>query len=129
MATLTEMELFLVLLVCFQIKHFLCDFPLQREFMVTAKSRRDWSFFVPLLMHASIHAIFSLMIILVIKPQLLWLALVDLFVHFSMDRIKSGPRYLGRFNQHNTAAYWNCFGFDQMVHHFTHYFIIWSLIA
>ncbi len=83
---------------------------------------------MPLTAHAGVHAIFTVIIVLVINPSLAWLALVDFVAHFTMDRIKSGPKYFGRFNDAQKASYWNCFGFDQMVHHLTHYFIAWSLV-
>ncbi|MCB0389823.1 MAG: DUF3307 domain-containing protein [Bdellovibrionales bacterium] len=125
---MTDFELLFSLFAAFQIKHFLCDFPLQREFMIAKKGSENWDFFIPLLIHSSVHAFFSLAIILVVNSNLWWLAIVDLIVHFIMDRIKSGRRYLGRFQDTTKAVYWNIFGFDQMVHHFTHYTIIWFLV-
>lgn len=68
------------------------------------------------------------MIVLILAPHLWWLALLDVVIHFIMDRIKSGPRYLGRYNDKAKAAYWNCFGIDQMVHHLTHFYIVWVII-
>ena len=60
----------------------------------------------------------------------LWhLALIDLGIHFVMDRLKSGPRYLGRFNKLDSAVYWNVVGIDQMVHHLTHLYIIYRLVV
>jgi hypothetical protein len=56
------------------------------------------------------------------------LAIVDFVVHFTMDRIKAGPRYLGRFSDVSSKAFWVSFGFDQMVHHLTHLYIVWYLI-
>lgn len=84
------------LLVLFQIKHLIADYFLQGKWMLQ-KFRADWGFFYPLLTHASVHALFTLAICLFFAPHLWWLALVDLVVHFIMDRIKAGPKYLGRF--------------------------------
>lgn len=86
------------------------------------------------------------------------LALLDFAIHFVMDRVKASPDMLGRFktltpdeykrcsNIVNSWApetnaddakrrlrgntfFWWALGFDQMVHHLTHYLIIWKLIA
>jgi hypothetical protein len=95
--------------------------------MVKGKALPGWEFLGPLAMHAGIHSIFTLMILLITNRSLWWLALVDFIVHFCMDRIKSGPNFLGRFKDHQKASYWNAFGLDQMVHHLTHYFIVWQL--
>ncbi|MEM7252894.1 MAG: DUF3307 domain-containing protein [Pseudomonadota bacterium] len=116
------------LLVAFQVKHFVADFPMQREYMLR-KTLPGWSFLVPLLVHCGVHAIGTLIIVLVVNPTMWWLAAMDFAIHFVMDRIKASPRYLGRFNDITRPAYWNCFGIDQMVHHLTGYAIIWILVT
>lgn len=116
------------LLVIFQVKQFAADFPLQNRYMLQ-KTRSDWSFIPPLALHCAIHAAITLFIVALILPKLWWLAIVDFFLHFAMDRIKAGPRYLGRFRDTNSVGFWMSFGFDQMVHHMTHYWIIWMLIT
>lgn len=115
------------LLIIFQLKQFLADFPLQNRYMLQ-KTRSDWSFIPPLALHCAIHAVITLGIVMLIIPSLWWLAFVDFVTHFTMDRIKAGPRYLGRFRDTSSIGFWMSFGFDQMVHHFTHYWIIWMLI-
>ena len=118
-----------ILLVVFQMKHFVADFPLQFGFMVVAKARKGWDFAPALALHCAVHMIFTLCITLVINPRLWWLSLVDFATHFIMDRIKSGPRFLGRFDNVERQPFWICFGFDQMVHHLTSYFIIYQLVS
>jgi hypothetical protein len=68
-----------------------------------------------------------LAITLYLKPSLWWLAILDFIVHFTMDRLKAGPRYLGRFSDIRSKAYWVSFGLDQMIHHLTHIYICWML--
>lgn len=114
------------LLVIFQLKHFIADFPLQTSWMLN-KRLPGWSFVLPLAAHCAVHAGITLLIVLVVHPALWWLAVVDFCVHFVMDRCKSASHYLGRFNDPSRQSFWNCFGLDQMVHHLTHYFIIWQL--
>jgi len=84
------------LLVLFQIKHFVADYPLQNKYML-GKFKPGWGFALPLLAHAGVHALFTLAICLWMAPNLWWLSIVDLITHFIMDRIKASPRYLGRF--------------------------------
>lgn len=116
-----------VLLVVFQIKHFIADFPLQFPYMLR-KLSPGWEFVFPLSLHCSVHALLTLLITLLTVPSLWYLSVLDFIIHFVMDRIKSGPRYLGRFNDVHRSPYWIAFGFDQMVHHLTHFWIIWMLI-
>ena len=115
------------LLVVFQLKHFVADFPLQNRYMLQ-KKKTDWSFIPPLASHCAIHALLTLVLVLWLEPRLWWLGLVDFFVHFTMDRIKAGPRYLGRFSDVSKSSFWIALGFDQMVHHLTHIYIIWALV-
>jgi hypothetical protein len=117
-----------LLLVLFQVKHFLADYPLQFPYMLR-KFRPGWDFFVPLTAHCVVHALFTLALCLWWNPSLWWLAIVDFGAHFLMDRIKSGPRYLGRYNNMAKTAYWVTFGIDQMVHHLTGLYIVWVLIT
>jgi len=146
------------LLIFFQAKHFLADYPLQNGFML-GKFKPGWDFVLPLTAHAGIHALFTTGLCLYIAPHLWWLGIIDFAVHFIMDRIKAGPKYLGRYkalsanefmnvmqerhiaflqndqqyiNEQNdklkgNVRFWWALGFDQMVHHITHYYIIFAL--
>lgn len=117
-----------LLLVIYQFKHFIADFPLQGKYML-GKFKPDWSFFWPLVAHCSVHSAFTLAIVLCFKPEVWWLAIVDGVVHFTMDRIKAGPKYLGRFKDLYSKQFWWSLGIDQMVHHLTHYYIIFMIIT
>ena len=116
-----------VLLIVFQVKQFVADFPLQREYMLR-KVRPGWDFVAPLALHCLVHASMTLAICLWWNPSLWWLAAVDFAAHFFMDRLKSGPMYLGRYNDRTRTSYWTAFGFDQMFHHLTHLYLVWVLI-
>lgn len=165
------MKLIFLLLVIYQIKHFLADYPLQGEFML-GKFKPDWSFVKPLLAHVGVHAAMTFVIAAFLVPLhiALLLGMVDATIHFVMDRLKAGPKYLGRFkpltgeqwmlykqasldtsnkgpsgwalsetDAHNTRAnakqklrsnvlFWWALGLDQMVHHLTHYGVIYLII-
>ena len=99
---------------------------------------------MPLAGHVLIHGAMTLVICVNYGPlsTAIWLALFDASIHFVMDRIKASPKYMGRWKvlsagEWPTATpekkranniFWSCLGIDQMVHHLTHYAIIWVLL-
>jgi hypothetical protein len=115
-----------LLLILFQIKQFIADFPLQKEYMLR-KVLPGWDFVPPLALHCAVHAVGTLLILSFVAIHLWWLAVIDFAVHFMVDRIKSSPRVLGRYRDQTRPAFWNVLGLDQMMHHFTHYWIIWYI--
>lgn len=119
----TELLLVFFLLVVFQIKHYLADYPLQNEYMLGKFDVEGWV--LPLATHCSVHGAFTLIILapIVPTPWAIGLALFDMIAHFTMDRIKASPFLLGMYEP-SQKQYWNVLGFDQLVHHLTHYMII-----
>lgn len=128
MFTTVDVQLLFWLLIFYQVKHLIADFILQNVWMLQ-KASPGWNFFWPLSIHSGVHGLITLAVTLAVRPHLWWLSIIDFAVHFTMDRIKAGPRYLGRFNDVRTKAYWVCFGFDQMVHHLTHLLICWYIAS
>lgn len=131
------------LLAIFQLKHFLADYPLQTRYML-GKFRDDWGFAVPLLQHVLVHGLMTFAIALAYRPRMAATLMVfDMVVHFGMDRIKAGKKYLGRFKTltaetagnatpeqwRSSDFFWYSVGLDQGVHHLTHYAIIWMLVS
>ena len=123
-----QLEWTFYLLVIYQLKHFVADFPLQREYMLR-KGIDSWQFLLPLLTHCSVHGLGTLIIVLFLNSSLWWLAIFDFVVHFFVDRIKAAPKYLGRYNDLSRSSFWNILGIDQMVHHLTHIYIIWWIVT
>lgn len=120
----------IVLLFIFQIKHFLADYLFQGKYML-GKFKGGTEWILPLLAHASVHAAFTFVISFIFVQKLstaFCLSVLDLVIHFLMDRIKASPNLLGRFKP-DSKYFWWALGFDQMVHHLTHYFIIIYLIG
>ena len=118
------------LLVLFQLKHFVCDYPLQTQYMLGKMQATGW--IQPLAAHAAVHAIGTFIItIIVFNPAYyldavtlaVILAIVDFIVHFMVDRIKASPNLGGRFNP-TQPYFWWALGADQMAHHLTHYLFI-----
>lgn len=122
-----QLKLTFILLIIYQLKHYIADFPLQREYMLR-KTNPHWDFMLPLALHCGVHGIGTLLITLVYAPQCWWLSIVDFVLHFITDRLKSGPRYLGRFNDLSKPGFWNVLGLDQMVHHLTHIYFIYIIV-
>jgi hypothetical protein len=126
------------LLLAFQIKHFLADFPLQGTYML-GKFKTGTAWIKPLATHALVHAAFTFYVC----GLYLWLshsitgvhqlkiagalALLDFVVHFTVDRIKASPHMLGKFKPGNKFFWWSL-GADQTAHHLCHYTIIYLLL-
>lgn len=126
--TIPDLQFIFVLLIVFQIKHLIGDFVLQTGWMVRGKSLPGAGFVFPLSIHVLVHAVMTFGIVMLVDRNLWYLAILDFAVHFIMDRVKAGPNMLGRYNDVSKSSYWIPFGIDQMVHHLTHYGIIWILI-
>ena len=120
------------LLVLFQLKHFVCDYPLQTQYMLGKANATNW--IKPLAAHAFIHLsgtwivlhlygmIFSLDYNKYIFT-IVALSLADFIIHFTVDRIKASPNLGGRWNP-TQPYFWWALGADQMAHHLTHYLFI-----
>jgi hypothetical protein len=125
------MRLIFVLLVVYQLKHFLADYPLQGTYMLGKFKLHGWV--RPLAAHAGVHGLLTLAIALLFIGKKSFfvpvaLAVFDFTIHFTMDRIKASPNMLGRFKDFYDKRFWWSLGFDQMVHHLTHYTIIYVLV-
>jgi len=119
------LELF-SLLVLFQIKHFICDYPLQGKYML-GKFKDGYAFILPLTAHAAVQASGTLLIVSCFNIKLWWLAIVDFILHFIVDRLKADKRLLGRWS-YNQSYFWWALGFDQLTHHLLdilYVFLIW----
>ncbi len=125
---LSDVQFIFLMLVVFQLKQLVGDYLLQTGWMVNGKAKQGAGFIFPLTVHVGVHAVSTLAIVMVVNKDLWFLALFDFAAHFIMDRIKSSPHMLGRFTDITKQSFWIPFGIDQMVHHLTHYFIIWQLL-
>jgi Protein of unknown function (DUF3307) len=136
------MPLWFTLILIYQVKHFVADYPLQGRYML-GKFLPGWGFVLPLLAHVAVHGAFTLAITsFLVGWWCIPLALFDATIHFLMDRAKASKRYLGRFKpltaetyptatpaqlKSNTYFWWSL-GLDQMIHHLTHYAVIFWVI-
>lgn len=122
------MESIFFLLVAFQVKHFLCDYPFQTPYML-GKFKGGTEWVLPLVAHAGVHALGTFAISLYFMGLgAVLLALLDFAVHFTVDRIKASPTMGGRWKM-DSRYFWWALGADQGAHHLTHYAIIAILIS
>lgn len=133
----------LMLLIVYQLKHFLADYPLQNKFML-GKFLPFPKFILPLLLHGAVHGAFTFLIALSIKTWhfAIFVAFFDMVVHCFVDFIKANPSIGGRFKpltketypnateemKKSNTYFWWALGADQMAHHLTHYAIIAMLM-
>lgn len=116
--------LFLVLLyIAFRLKHFACDFLLQTDWMALTKGKPGKEGYRALFTHTTIHAMGTLIIVMIFAPALWWLAFVDFIVHSVVDRIKGKITLNNNLTPKDTMFWW-AFGLDQELHNFTHFIYI-----
>jgi len=146
-----------IILILLKIKHFICDYICQTPYML-GKFKPDWDFIPPLMAHVGTHGIFTFLLCWWINPTVWWLAFVDMASHFIIDRVKAGPKYLGRYKaldgdgfkrafdtiqhatdpkaiknaetkiKHNTYFWWSL-GFDQMWHGISDLVILYAIFT
>jgi len=121
------MKTLLFLILAFQIKHFICDFPLQGRWML-GKFKNWPEFILPLASHSAVHAIGSAVIALVFAPRFVFVwSLFDFITHFVIDRIKASPKLGGRWKPQD-AKFWIALGADQLAHNIVYISMVWMLI-
>lgn len=113
------------LLILFQIKHYIADYPLQSEYMLKKAQKRNWA--LPLTLHSIVHGMLTLVIIMYVNPSMWYLSIVDAALHFIMDRVKGDPSIMNRYKV-SEKPYWLCLGLDQMFHHVTGIAITYILL-
>ena len=120
------LELF-ILLILFQLKHFICDYPLQTQYMLGKMQAVGW--IKPLAAHAVTHSVGTGLIALIFAPYLtLPLIIADFVLHFIVDRIKASPNLGGKFNP-TQSYFWWALGADQMAHHLINYVFIFIIFT
>lgn len=121
-----------VLLIAFQVKHFICDYPLQTARML-AKGNADHRVWVPALAaHAAVHAAGTLAIGVsaqggIVGPAF-GLCAADFALHFIVDRIKASPSIGGRWAP-NVPYFWWALGADQFAHHTINIWFTYLLVT
>lgn len=121
-----------LLLLAFQLKHWLCDYPLQRQWMLRKGAATGWA--RPLAAHAAVHAAGTFLIGVAYGYStiafgiIVLLSVLDGAVHFVVDRIKAAPTLGGRWKP-DRPYFWWALGADQAAHHVMNYVIIAKLLG
>ena len=107
-------ETIFLLLLAFQVKHFIADYPLQFPYMYENKGKLS-GWVKPLRDHALVHATFTFFMTVgfVGISMALALSAFDFITHFLTDRWKAKAG--GNCNE--SASFWINLGIDQMIHH------------
>ena len=109
----------LLLYITFRVKHFVCDFLLQTDWMALTKGKPGKEGYNALLSHTLIHSVGTLIIMLIFAPSLWWLCLVDFAIHGFVDRAKGRITLAQKWTPKDTRFWW-AFGLDQELHNLTH---------
>lgn len=102
----------IVLMMIFQLKHFIADYLLQFPYMYQGKGKA-YKWIRPLADHSAVHASITFLIGLMYGVKLaLIAALIDFITHFVIDRWKAVKTYTPQ-----QSEFWIALGADQMLHH------------
>jgi len=105
----------IIILVALQIKHFICDYPLQTPFMLQKANKENWV--KPLLAHSTVHSVGTFIVFVFFDfNTAILLGIIDLVLHFIVDRIKASPNIGNRWGI-DKPQFWWALGLDQMAHH------------
>ena len=120
--SLSRIDLILMVLGVFQMKHFICDGPLQTLAMVQAKSHYGR----PLgLVHAAVHGVGTFLVFLIAgAPSALILALIDGLVHYHADFAKENLVKYFEWRT-NDSPFWWALSADQAFHQLTYIGLVW----
>jgi hypothetical protein len=111
-----------------QIKHFICDYPLQTPYQLLNKGTYGHPGGI---IHSGIHALATAMIFLVVTPTLLLGATImigEFLLHYhtdwAKDQITKGMGVTAK-----DRAFWWAIGADQLVHHLSYIVIAGVLVG
>lgn len=116
MSSLTQLFL---LLIFFQVKHFIADGPLQTKRMVDEKGRYGATLG---LVHSGLHAVGTFIVVFLVMHASLWavlLAAIDFAIHYHVDYAKERMVRYFNWTPANGPFWWAIMG-DQMLHHLTY---------
>ena len=118
----TSLELILLLVAFFQVKHFICDGPLQTRAMVEAKRHYGRA---GGLLHGFIHAAGTLLVLAGFgfsMSTVLLLSLLDFAIHYHVDFIKENVVRKAGWTP-TQAPFWWALSADQTAHQLTYLLI------
>lgn len=116
----------LILILVFQVKHFLADYIFQGKYMLGKFKLVNWE--LPLAAHSAVHMGMTFMIALAYIPiqYAALVAVADMVIHFIIDRVK--VVFSRDYDSAVDKEFWWWLGADQMAHHVTHYAIAFTIL-
>jgi hypothetical protein len=117
----------LLLVLLFQVKHFLADFLWQTDWMFLNKGRYGHP---GGLAHAGLHALLTAAVLLVAPvsaAMLLALAALEFVIHYHVDWSKDHFTRRGAYTVRD-KAFWVVFGIDQAAHQLTYVLLLYLLL-
>jgi hypothetical protein len=109
----------LAVLLYLQVKHFICDYPLQTTYQVVNKGTYGHAGGI---IHSGIHAVFTLPAFLIITPTLpigIAIVVAEFLIHYHVDWSKQ--RIMARMGwQSVDSEFWWGIGADQFLHYLTY---------
>ena len=116
-----------VLYAAFVVKQFIGDSLLQTTWMALGKAQKS-GWLLPLVIHAGIHGVLTLALMLALRPSLWWLGPLDFVIHAILDYGKaSATRRLGLTDK--DVGWWWLLGLDQRLHEVTHFAFVLAILA
>jgi len=109
----------LIVLLILEVKHFICDYPLQVPYQLKNKGTYGHPGGI---VHAGIHAFGTALAFLVIPPTLaIGLAIMvgEFIIHYHIDWTKEQYMRRKALTQ-SDARFWYALGADQLAHHLTY---------
>jgi len=120
----------ITLLILFQIKHFICDFPLQKPYQYLNKGTYGH---LGGILHSFIHGAATWLILDFFidenKSYLVPLiSILEAAIHYHIDwaKVKLNKHYGWKCD--NSEKFWYLLGFDQLLHQLTYILIIYSIL-
>ncbi len=115
-------------MVWLQIKHFVCDYPLQTHFQLVNKGTYGHP---GGLIHAGIHVLGTAPVFFVVTPGAAVIAIIvagEFLIHYHLDWAKS--QVMRRTGwETSQSPFWWAIGADQLGHHLTYIAIVAVLLA
>ena len=120
----TTLWLFAIL----QIKHFVCDYPLQTRYQLINKGTYGHPGGI---LHSGIHAVGTMFVFLVLTPTFVVgtaIVAVEFLLHYHIDWTKVQIMKATGWSAQESPFWW-AIGFDQLAHHLTYLAIIAVLLT
>lgn len=117
----------LSLLLLLQVKHFVCDFPLQWKYQYANKGTYGHPGGI---LHAAIHQLGSVLVFFAWGHWLndwWWILMVEAIVHYHIDWAKMNINKCMGWGPLTHERFWWLLGFDQLLHQLTYVWMIWMV--